>query len=194
MKTVENTAAEGKRFFVHDFLIGNPIVIDRTERTFSFYNKNIYGQVSDLDNPSRKQVSDREISGLTKRLNNSSYNFNNSKVVDQFIYDYLMTDEQRAACRRAPYIDNTLITASDSYSEAIRGMCAWVFDDASKYAPAMPESRDKMLAYCEKHLQTVDEQGKPQQPRSSVVGRLQEAKDAVAPPQPGSGARVADAR
>ena len=189
MNTGENTATEGRRFIVHDFLIGSPILIDRAERTFAFYNKNIYGQVSDLDNPSRKQVSDREISGLMKRLNNSSYNFNNSKVVDQFIYNYLMTDEQRAACHRSPYTGNTFISASNSYTEAIRGMCAWVFDDASKYAPAAPESRDKMLAYCERHLQTVDDQGKPRQPRSSVMGRLQEAKGAVAPAQPGSGAK-----
>lgn len=194
MKTGENAAAEGKRFIAHDFLIGSPILIDRAERTFTFYHKNLYGQVADLDNPSRKQVSDRQVSGLVKRLNNPSYSLENSRVVDQFIYHYLMTDEQRAACRYSPYNDNSFITASDSYSEAIRGMCAWVFDDASKYAPAMPESRDKMLAYCEKHLQTVDDRGKPQQPRSSVVGRLQEAKDTVTPPQPGSSARVADAR
>lgn len=128
-----------------------------------------------------------------KRLNNPGYGFQNSRVVDQYIYNYLMTDEQRAQCQRSPHTDNLLIIASDSYHEVVRGMCAYVFEDACKGPHVKSEDRGKLTAYCERYLETVDDAARPLPPRS-VADRLQEAKEAVVPPLPGIGAREADAR
>ena len=66
---------EIKRYIAHDFLIGNPVLIDRLEKSMTFYSHNIYGQIYNLKTPKHFAISARRISGLIRRTNNFDYSF-----------------------------------------------------------------------------------------------------------------------
>jgi len=144
-----------KRFYVHDFLIGNPILLDRHEKTCTFYNHNIHGQLYNLENAEPLKVSDRRTTGLIRKLNNPNYSFRNGLVIDRYIYTYFLTDDQRAKCRRSADLLkwDTLIAESDDLHEAVRAMCIWVYEN--KYcgtAEERDQNRERLIRYCDAYL------------------------------------------
>ena len=150
---MEETSA--KRYVVHDFLIGSPVLVDRVDNTMTFYDHNIYGQIYNLKNPEQHAIDAKRINGLIKRTNNPDYNFANSKAVDGYIYEYIMTPEQQAMCRRTPYIPkwNELIIATDDKPEAIKTMCEYVYEHG--YPAGLGDKdaeRGKRLKYCDDFL------------------------------------------
>ena len=147
--------ANTKRYVAYDFLIGNPVLIDRVENSMTFYHRNLYGQIYDLNNPERHVIDMRKINGLIKRTNNSDYSFANSKVVDGYIYKYIMTPEQQAMCGRTPSIFGwkDFITSTDDYAQAIKTMCEWVYEDEYQGDLGDKESeRGRLLKYCDDFL------------------------------------------
>lgn len=150
---MEDTGA--KRYVVHDFLIGNPVLIDRVDNTMTFYDSNIYGQIYNLKNPEHYVIDSRRINGLIKRTNNPDYSFANSKAVDGYIYKYILTPEQQAMCRRTPSIPgwNELIITTDSKTEAIKTMCEYVYEH--EFTPQLGDKdaeRGRLLKYCDDFL------------------------------------------
>jgi len=141
---------------VHDFLCGSPVLIDRLEKSLTFYGHNIYGQIYNLKNPEHHAISPRKISGLIRRTHNPDYGFAaHSFAVDGYIYTYLMTPEQQAMCRRQPDIPgwNELIVESDDHSEVIRKMCEWVFEHVYRGDLGNKEAeRGRLLKYCDDFL------------------------------------------
>lgn len=55
-----------KRYYVYNFLIGDPVVVDTKEKTLAFYGRNIYGQIYNLDSPDITKITPQRISGLPK--------------------------------------------------------------------------------------------------------------------------------
>jgi len=78
---------EHKRFIVHDFLIGSPILIDRQRNMLVFYSKNMYGQIYNLKKPECHVIDGRKISGLIHRLNSGDYDINTGRAVDGYIHE-----------------------------------------------------------------------------------------------------------
>lgn len=116
-----------KRYYVYNFLIGSPILIDTEERTITKYSSNIYGQIYNLDQEHAK-VSKQKVNGLIKRLNSRNY-LNKSLVVDRYIYNYIMTAMQRAECERGLSLNKRdFIASSSDYKEVIEKMCIWVHE------------------------------------------------------------------
>lgn len=141
-----------KRYIVHDFLIGNPVLIDRAENTMTFYRHNIRGQIYNLNNPERHVIDAKKINGLIKRTNNPDYSFANARSVDGYIYKYIMTPEQQAMCGRTPSIPgwNDFIIAADSKTEAIKAMCEWVYEQEYPASTGDKDTeRGKLLKYCD---------------------------------------------
>ena len=144
-----------KRYIVHDFLIGNPVLIDCKEKTMTFYNHNIYGQIYDLKTANCHTISPQMIKGLIRRTGNPEYGIMKSKAIDGYTYAYLMTSEQRAHCRRKPHIfgwDEKIVN-TDDYTRAIRKMCEWVYENQYPNSLGDKEAeRGNRLKYCEDFL------------------------------------------
>lgn len=146
---------DSKRYVVHDFLVGSPILVDRVDKTLTFYGHNIYGQIYNLANPDHYEVSAKWINSIISRTNNPGYNFLNSPVVDRYVYQYLMTPEQQARCGCKPEVHkgDELIIMTDSYTEAIKKMCVWVFENSYPDAWGDKDTeRSRLLRYCENFL------------------------------------------
>ena len=171
---------ESKRYVAHDFLIGNPVLIDRVENSMSFYHRNLYGQIYDLNNPERHVIDMRKINGLIKRTNYPDYSFANSKVVDGYIYEYIMTPEQQAMCGRTPSIFSwkDFITATDDYAEAIKTMCEWVYEHEYQGDLGDKEAeRGRLLKYCDdflagKQAAPITEKHEPPAAKRKVADRV----------------------
>ena len=150
-----------KRYVVHDFLIGDPVLIDRLENTMSLYKHNIYGQIYNLNNPDSYALDTKKVNGLIRRTQNPCYNFGNAKAVDGYIYKYIMTPEQQGKCYKKPSIPkhSELIIATDNKDDAIRAMCNYVFEHGFVGhfgGKGDPAERDKYLKYCDDFLAGKD--------------------------------------
>lgn len=139
-----------KRYYVYDFCIGSPILIDTKEKTITNYSSNIYGQIYNLDQEHEK-VSKQRINGLIKRLNNRNYR-DNSLVIDRYIYNYIMTEEQRCRCLRSVSLnEREFIASGDNLKEVIETMCIWVYE----YDNKINESDEKLKDYYKKYLKKI---------------------------------------
>lgn len=86
-----------ERFYAYRFCIDDAILIDREERTISFFKSNIHGQVYNLKSPeivTSKQIG-QKIAGYKRKIKNHTYNMENSYVIDKFLYHFLMTEEDK---------------------------------------------------------------------------------------------------
>ena len=121
----------------------------------TFYDRNIYGQIYNLKEPEHHVVDASKINELIRRMKNRDYNYLTAKVVDGYIYTYLMSPEQQAMCGRKPelHASDKLITASDDYAEAITKMCETVYDEEFCKHPGGKEAeRGRLLKYCGDYL------------------------------------------
>lgn len=120
-----------KRYYVYDFLIGSPILIDTKDKTVVFYKKNMYGQIYNLDEEPQK-ITGHRINGLIKRLN-GYYSFSNSLAIDGYIYHHIMTEDQKNRCQieADKPREREFITSGDNLKEVIEKMCIWVFENES---------------------------------------------------------------
>lgn len=117
------------RFAVHDFLIGNPVLIDRKTDMLYFYRKNYTGRVYNLEKPEMHHITAKIKAGLIQRTH-GNYSIYTSRSVDGYIYKYLMNDGQREQCGSIPHIlGESPIVETDSYSEAITRMCEWTLEN-----------------------------------------------------------------
>jgi len=129
------------------------VLIDRTEKTLSRYSSNMYRQIYNLDKPEKYNVTDKIISSLIRRTQSENYH-KNSKATDGFIYEYLMSDEERAKCKYQPRIlASEKIIETDDYGEAVTTMCEWFFVSRFKGGTGnRDEYYGRMMAECKKHI------------------------------------------
>ncbi|MCL2672720.1 MAG: hypothetical protein FWF10_11940 [Clostridiales bacterium] len=117
-----------ERYFVHDFLIGHPVLIDCQRNLLVFYKRNLSGQVYNLNTPECHVIGTQRIEGLIRRITSGDY-YKDERVVDAYIRAYLMSDEQRLRCGYP--LNRTacdrLIAQTDDFREAITQMCEYVF-------------------------------------------------------------------
>lgn len=116
-----------ERYYVYEFVSGNPILVDTKEKTATFYHQNIYGEIYDLKVGGEVlKISSAKINGLIKRLNNRKDNFYNS-----LLFYLLMTDEQKAKCQAIPksLSSEEFYGSSNDYEEIIIIMCERTFDN-----------------------------------------------------------------
>lgn len=136
-----------KRYYVHEFCLDDPILIDTKEKTWTFYKTNIYGQIYNL-NEKPKKVTKQRINGLIRRLNNGKYNSMNGYVVDQYIYNYIMDDEQRSKCNRSISLENNLIAAGDDLKEVLEITCKHILKNSRNAKTENPD-------YYKDYLKTI---------------------------------------
>ena len=150
-----------KRYYVYDFVIGEPVLIDREQNTLTFYHNNIYGQLYDLEKGGEVfQVTKTIQSGLIRRLNGKSYSYANSKAVDRFVYHLLFTDEQKAKCTRSahPLNEKELIASGNELADVIETMCEFVYE--KKYAwdeESKKKEKIKLMSYCKEYIKKLRE-------------------------------------
>lgn len=120
-----------KRYYVHEFCLDDPILIDTKEKTWTFYKTNIYGQIYNLDEKPKK-VTRQRINGLIRRLNNGKYNSMDGYVVDQYIYNYIMDDKQRSKCNRSIELETELIASGDDLKEVLEITCKYFLEKSKR--------------------------------------------------------------
>jgi|GEM_PF-3259252 hypothetical protein len=166
--------ANTKRYVAHDFSIGSPVLVDCVDKTMTFYDHNIHGQIYNLNKPQHHAINTKKINGLIRRLNGNNYSFANSFSADSYIYKYIMTPEQQARCSRKPEIASyeKLIVATDDKSEAIKAMCAYVYEHTyPKDLGDKDAERSRLLQYCDNFLAAMQAAQAPKAQASLAVER-----------------------
>jgi hypothetical protein len=154
-----------ERYAVHDFGVGNPILIDRQRNLLVFYTSNLFGQVCNLNKPRSYVYSAQRIEGLIRRRTGDDY-YKSERAADPYIYTYLMSNEQRLRCLSPLNIAawNPLIVQTDEFREAITQMCEYVFSHGCRET----EGRDALLArlreVCGEYLSHNSEPPLPDKP------------------------------
>jgi rubredoxin len=146
--------SEATRFIAHEFMPGEPLLIDREDKRLILYQCNLYGQIYNLKKPICREISNRLVEGLIQRTQNS-YSTKTSKASDGYVYEYLMTPEEQARCGSRPFIygNREMIAQSDSFSGAVRQMCEWVYDRERGTSPEeKANNRESKLRYCADYL------------------------------------------
>ncbi len=177
-----------KRYIVHDFLIGKPIMIDTKAKTLTFYSYNIYGQLYDLRKPEVHKVTTKTINGLIIRTQNySRYYKKTEKVVDGYIYKYLMNQSQKEQCRTEPKICfSEKITETNDFEQAVRKMCEWSYENNFCGSREEKENdRQQGLQYCENYLNDleIEVNSSKNNRKKSLLQTLRENKTKVKHPE-----------
>ncbi|MED3830243.1 hypothetical protein P4575_20640 [Priestia megaterium] len=143
------------RYYVYDFVCGNPILIDTVKKEITFYHTNVYGQVYDLKSGGKVVKGTARINGLIKRTNNSNYSFSNKYVIDQYIYHLLMSDEQKAKCRSIPQkpSEARFYISGDNYNEIISIMCEQTYEQGYAWGKEKKtKEKPELTAYYKEFL------------------------------------------
>lgn len=123
---------ENKRYIVHRFLFGTPMLIDREVKVMRNFASNKYGQILNLYNPVHHAYCENSIDAIITR----TYPYTIATALDGYIYHYLMTEKEQAMCEFIPPIGEAdlKIIETDDYLEAIKAMCEWVFKNKFDFA------------------------------------------------------------
>lgn len=111
------------RYYIHEFTAKDAILIDTEKKTWTFYNTNIYGQVYNLEDAEPEKITKQRVNGLIKRLNSRNYNSLKGFVVDRFVYNYIMDQQQQEECKRSVQLRDDLIASGDNFKELLTEMC-----------------------------------------------------------------------
>ena len=146
-----------KRYIVSDFLIGKPVMVDTKAKTLNFYSYNMYGQLYDLKNPEVHKVTAKTINGLIKRTQDYFRYKKTEKVVDGYIYKYLMNQSQKEQCKTEPDIRlSDKIIETNNFEQAVRKMCEWSYENNFHGSADEKENgRHQRLQYCENYLKDI---------------------------------------
>ena len=114
------------KYYIHEWVAGEYILIDTLNSEVRFFKTNYENKMGTyhLENPTIERVSNQKINGLIKRTQ-SEMNLYNSYVIDRFLYNYIMNDEQRKKCKQVNIlsaIQKKLITSGNDYNEVIQEM------------------------------------------------------------------------
>lgn len=82
------------RYYAHQFLLGEMIIVDTEEKSYSFFTTNYKNQFNQLE-ADFKTVSPQKIGGLLRKIEKGNWDWENGRVIDSYIHQYLFTDEQR---------------------------------------------------------------------------------------------------
>jgi len=108
---------------MHVFALNDAILIDKKDKTWTFYNTNIYGQIYNLDEKPKK-ITKQRINGLIRRLQRF-YDPLSGYVVDQYIYHYIMTDEQKEKCKYDVSLRDKLIASGNDLKGVLEETCKY---------------------------------------------------------------------
>lgn len=117
-----------KRYYVYQFVLDDTILIDTKEKIFYFYKTNIYGQFYNLEEPEVLKIKGQRVNGLIRRLQNFP-SMENTYVVDQYSYNYIMTDKQRNKCKYQLELRDKLIGESNNLREVLEIMCLYALNN-----------------------------------------------------------------
>lgn len=145
-----------KRYYVYDFVCGDPGLIDTKEKTVTFYHSNVYGQIYDLKKGGNvKKIGAAKINGLIKRTSNGNYSFSNAYVIDQYIYHLLMSDEEKAKCKSTPWkpSEEDFYGSGNNFYEIIALMCEQTYEKEYAWGKEQKvERKPELTAYYKNFL------------------------------------------
>jgi hypothetical protein len=142
------------RFVVRDLPNGDLILIDRETNGMSFYDNDANGRIRNLGKPACREQGKGSIENAIRRLRGDCA-VRNAKATDGFIYEYLMTPEERARCgvRPSAFGSAEAIVQTDDFKEAVGWMCEWAYDRKAGVRPeGKPDNRESALRYCAEFL------------------------------------------
>lgn len=119
-----------KRYYVHSFGLHDAILLDRVEKTWTFFKTNVWGQAYNLEQQPNK-VSKQRINGLIRRLNGRTFDSLEGFVVDPLIYHYIFTEEQRATTHRALKLNEEPLSFGDDLEVVLREMCDYFIEQGN---------------------------------------------------------------
>ena len=176
-----------KRYIVSDFSIGKPIIVDTKSKTLSFYSYNMYGQLYDLKKPEVHKVTARTINGLIMRTQDYFRYQKTEKVVDGYIYKYLMNQSQKEQCGAEPNIRlSDKIIETNDFERAVRKMCEWSYENNFHgNADEKENGRQQRLQYCENYLKDIkiEVNLSKNNERKSLLQTLRENRNKVKQPE-----------
>ncbi len=176
-----------KRYIVSDFSIGKPIIVDTKSKTLSFYLYNMHGQLYNLKNPEVHKITAKTINGLIKRTQDYFRYRKTEKVVDGYIYKYLMNQSQKEQCGVKPEIRfSNKITETNDFEQAVRKMCEWSYENNFHGSNEEKENgRRQRLQYCDNYLKDIKAEvnSSKSNERKSLLQTLKENKNKVKQPE-----------
>lgn len=93
-----------------------------------------------------KKITKQRINGLIKRLQRYPDPYS-SYVVDQYIYNYIMSEEQRDKCRYPAELKDELIASGNDLKKILTNTCKYFLDRDDK---AMTDNTDYYVSIIEK--------------------------------------------
>lgn len=177
-----------KRYIVSDFSIGKPIMVDTKSKTLSFYSYNMHGQLYNLKNPEVHKITAKTINGLIRRTQQDYFRYRKTeKVVDGYIYKYLMNQSQKEQCGIKPEIRFlNKITETNDFEQAVRKMCEWSYENNFHGSNEEKENgRQQRLQYCDNYLKDIKAEvnSSKNNERKSLLQTLKENKNKVKQPE-----------
>lgn len=146
-----------KRFYVYNYLIGSPILIDTKKKQFIFYKTNIHGQIyniKDIKDEDILKPSKQKINGLIKRANNRNYIFSNNYVIDPYIYNYIMTEEEKGEIGRDISLNERgFIAAANNVKEVLETTCQWALEYKKDASYLNTEEGKNSMRILKEHIQ-----------------------------------------
>lgn len=165
-----------KRYIVHQYLIGYPILIDRVNKTLNYYLCNMHGQLHNLKRPEVAKITMKTINGLILRTQKSNYNIDHAKTIDGYVYKYLMTENQQKQCIAKPEILSEKIIETNDFEQCIRKMCEWSYENNFMGSSDKKKIfREKNLQYCENYLKNYKVTSYSSE-RQSIIENLSDMK------------------
>ena len=141
-----------KRYVVHEFLDGCPMLIDREKKEMFNFVSNKYGQIQKINTPISYFIDNNMIANLIEQTKKAGYY---NSTIDAYIFKYLMTPEEQAQCENAPYIKKAdkIIVRSSDYKKAIIAMCEYTFEHKFNKKWGNRETYySEMMTWCNEHF------------------------------------------
>ena len=143
-----------KRYYVYDYLIGQHfLLIDTQTKELQFYNTNLYGQIYNLEKHERQKITPQKLNGLLKRLKNRTYSFENSYVIDKYLYEHFFTKQQKQETYK-PFmfenVHNGLITSGNDFKKVLKDMAIKIYEASNN------KINEQYLQYIDTELAKLD--------------------------------------
>lgn len=117
------------RYYAHQFLLNEMIIVDTEEKSYSFFVANYKNQFNRLE-ADFKTVSPQKIGELLRKTEKRNWNWENGRTIDSYIHQYLFTDEQRE--RAGHFTGNDigrLIASGNDLRKVQKEMCKFALKE-----------------------------------------------------------------
>ena len=142
------------RYYVYDYVIGQHfLLIDTQTKELQFYDTNLYGQIYNLEKHERQKITPQKLNGLLKRLKNHTYSFENSYVIDKYLYEHFFTEQQKQETYKPCDFEDTrkkLITSGNDLKQVLKDMAINIYKSNNN------ECNEQYLQYIDTELAKLD--------------------------------------